>query len=165
MAGEGGWYYVKNGQTVGPMSREELIQAIPTADGPTTLIWGPGVSEWTEARHVVSLGAGATHTAAPPRPPKARRADEIDYEILGDDMQFVEVTLDPGEVVIAEAGGMMYMSEGIEMQTVFGDPSKEQGFFGKLADAGKRIVTGESLFLTTFGAASNQREQVAFAAP
>jgi len=165
MSGEGGWYYVKNGQTVGPMSREELIQAIPTADGPATLIWGPGVNEWTEARHVVSLGAGATHTTAPPRPPKARRADEIDYEIFGDDMQFVEVTLDPGEVVIAEAGGMMYMSEGIEMQTVFGDPSKEQGFLGKLVDAGKRIVTGESLFLTTFGAAGNKREQVAFAAP
>jgi uncharacterized protein (AIM24 family) len=165
MSGEGGWYYVKNGQTVGPMSREELIQAIPSAGGPATLIWGPGVNEWTEARHVVSLGAGATHTAAPPRPPKARRADEIDYEIFGDDMQFVEVTLDPGEVVIAEAGGMMYMSDGIEMQTVFGDPSKEQGFLGKLVDAGKRIVTGESLFLTTFGAASNKREQVAFAAP
>ena len=66
-----------------------------------------------------------------------RRADEIDYELYGDDMQFVEVTLDPGEVVVAEAGGMMYMTEGIEMQTVFGDPSKNQGFFGKLMDAGQ----------------------------
>ena len=66
MSGEGGWYYVKNGQTVGPMSREELIQAVPSADGPATLIWGPGVTEWTEARHIVSLGAGATHTTASP---------------------------------------------------------------------------------------------------
>lgn len=165
MAGEGGWYYVKDEQTIGPVSREELVGAVPSAGGPKTLVWGPGVSEWTEARHVVSLGVGTTHTAAPPGPPKTRRADEIDFELFGDDMQFVEVTLDPGEVVIAEAGSMMYMSDGIEMQTVFGDPSKEQGFIGKLFDAGKRMITGESLFLTTFGATGSSRERVAFAAP
>jgi len=165
MAGEGGWYYVKDGQTIGPVAREELIRAIASAGGPQTLVWGPGVAEWTEARHVVWLGTGTKNPVAPPRPPKTRRADEIDYELSGDDMQFVEVTLDPGEVVVAEAGGMMYMTDGIEMQTVFGDPSKQQGFLGKLVDAGKRMVTGESLFLTTFGAAGNRREQVAFAAP
>ena len=165
MAGEGGWYYVKDGQTIGPVSREELVGAVPSAGGPKTLVWGPGVSEWTEARHVVSLGAGTTHSAAPPGPPKIRRADEIDYELFGDDMQFVEVTLDPDEVVVAEAGSMMYMSDGIEMQTVFGDPSKNQGFMGKLFDAGKRMITGESLFLTTFGATGSSRERVAFAAP
>ncbi len=60
---------------------------------------------------------------------------------------------------------MMYMTDGIEMQTVFGDPSKQQGFFGKLFDAGKRMITGESLFLTTFGAMSNKQEKVAFASP
>jgi uncharacterized protein (TIGR00266 family) len=166
MANEGGWYYVKAGQTVGPMSMEELRKAV--AAGPEagkTLVWGPGVPEWTEAKHVVSLGVGVPQAAVPPRAPKARRSDEIDYEIFGDDMQFVEITLDPGEVVVAEAGGMMYMTQGIEMQTVFGDPSKQQGFFGKMLDAGKRMVTGESLFLTTFGATSNKREQVAFAAP
>ncbi len=165
MSGDGGWYYAKNGQTMGPMSREELVRAIPSAHGPETMVWGPGVSEWTEARHVVSLGAGASHSSAPPRAPSNRRAQDIEYEIFGDDMQFVEVTLDPGEVVVAEAGGMMYMTQGIEMQTVFGDPSKDHGLFGKLLEAGKRMVTGESLFLTTFGAVSNKREQVAFAAP
>lgn len=165
MAGEGGWYYVKDGQTIGPVSREELIRAVPSAGGPKAMVWGPGVAEWTEARHVVSLGTGTTRPDSPPRPPRSRRADEIDYELFGDDMQFVEVTLDPGEVTVAEAGAMMYMTDGIEMQTVFGDPSKQQGFLGKLFDAGKRMVTGESLFLTTFGAAGNKREQVAFAAP
>ena len=165
MAGEAGWYYVKDGKTVGPMARDELVGALGSAAGPGTLVWGPGVSEWTAAKHVVSLGAGTTQRVVPPQAPKTRRADEIDYELFGDDMQFVEVTLDPGEVVIAEAGAMMYMSSGIEMQTVFGDPSKEQGFLGKLFDAGKRMVTGESLFLTTFGATGSQREQVAFAAP
>jgi uncharacterized protein (TIGR00266 family) len=114
---------------------------------------------------VAGLGVVAAVRPAPPHPPGGRRADEIDYEIFGDDMQYVEIALDPGEVVVAEAGGMMYMTRGIQMQTVFGDPSKQQGFLGKLLDAGKRIVTGESLFLTTFGAAGGQREQVAFAAP
>jgi uncharacterized protein (TIGR00266 family) len=147
------------------MGREELVAALPAAGGPQTLVWGPGVAEWTEARHVAALGMGPAARVAPPRAPKTRRTDEIDYQLYGDDMQFVEVTLDPGEVVVAEAGAMMYMSSGIEMQTVFGDPSKQQGFLGKLFDAGKRMVTGESLFLTTFGAAGNQREQVAFAAP
>lgn len=161
-----GWYYIRNGETVGPVSREALAAALEGAAGASTLVWGPGVSEWTEARHVVALGTVDAPGVRPPRTPKtAQRADEIDYELYGDDMQFVEITLDPGEVVVAEAGAMMYMTQGIEMQTVFGDPSKNQGFFGKLFDAGKRMITGESLFLTTFGATGNQREKVAFAAP
>ena len=165
MSSNSGWYFVRDGQTIGPVAQAELARMLKGPDGPQTLVWGPGITEWTEARHVAALGIGAASAAAPPPAPTTRRADEIDYEIFGDDMQFVEVTLDPGEVVVAEAGGMMYMSQGIEMQTVFGDPSKQQGFLGKLLDAGKRVVTGESLFLTTFGAMGNQRERVAFAAP
>jgi len=95
-----------------------------------------------------------------------RKADEIEYEIYGNEMQFCEITLDPNEMVIAESGGMMYMSSGIKMETVFGDPSQSnQGFWGKMMSAGKRIMTGESLFMTTFTAASNRRETIAFAAP
>lgn len=166
MSSESGWYYVKDGQTVGPVSREELVRALSVVQGPQTLVWGPGVADWTEARHIASLRQpGQGGEAPPPRPAGNRRSDEIDYEIIGDDMQFVEVTLDPGEVVIAEAGGMLYMTDGIDMKTVFGDPSKNQGFLGKVLDAGKRMLTGESLFLTTFGAISNRREQVSFAAP
>lgn len=165
MATDSGWYYAKEGQTIGPISQAELKQALSSAAGPSTLVWGPGVSSWTEARHIPALGAGSQRTTTPPRAPTTRRSDEIDYELFGDDMQYVEITLDPGEVVVAEAGGMMYMSSGIEMQTVFGDPSKNHGFLGKLFDAGKRMVTGESLFLTTFAAGGNKREQVAFASP
>lgn len=166
MSSDNGWYYVDGkGQTVGPMSRERLVSELQSGSGGRALVWGPGTPEWTEARHVGALGFSSAPQVAPPPVRKAIRADEIDYEITGDDMQFVEITLDPDEVVVAEAGAMMYMSQGIEMQTVFGDPSKQQGFFGKLLDAGKRMVTGESLFLTTFGAVSNKREQVAFAAP
>jgi len=93
-------------------------------------------------------------------------SDVIDYEIHGNEMQYVEVTLDPGEMAVSEAGNMMYMTAGIEMQTVFGDPAKrEQGFFSKIATAGKRLLTGESMFVTTFTATGSAREVVAFAAP
>lgn len=95
-----------------------------------------------------------------------RKADQIDYEIIGSEMQAVAITLDPGEMVVAEAGSMMYMTGGIKMETVFGDPSaQQQGFWGKLASAGKRLVTGESIFLTTFTAIGSERETVAFASP
>jgi uncharacterized protein (TIGR00266 family) len=92
--------------------------------------------------------------------------DVIDYEIYGSEMQFAEVTLDPGEMVIAEAGAMMYMTAGIKMETVFGDPGQQnQSFFGKVVTAGKRMITGESLFLTTFSNSAGKRETVAFASP
>jgi uncharacterized protein (TIGR00266 family) len=168
MSSTAGWYYVKDGETVGPLSREALLQQLPSAGGLDALVYGPNTADWTRARHIASLAAdlrGGDAAAPPPAPSRPRRADEIEYEIFGDDLQFVEITLDPNEVVVAEAGAMMYMTNGIEMQTVFGDPSKQQGMFGKLLDAGRRMVTGESLFLTTFGATGGRREQVAFAAP
>jgi uncharacterized protein (TIGR00266 family) len=91
---------------------------------------------------------------------------EIDYKIYGDDMQFVEVELDPNEATVAEAGGMMYMDDGIEMETVFGDGSQQQsGFMGALMGAGKRLLTGESLFMTVFHNRSSQKKKVAFGAP
>jgi uncharacterized protein (TIGR00266 family) len=100
-------------------------------------------------------------------PGKRGTADEIDYAIYGDDTQYVEVGLDPGETVIAEAGSMMYMTSGIEMQTVFGDPSQAAGgFWNKVVAAGKRVLTGESLFMTTFTNSQGRgKETVAFAAP
>ena len=91
---------------------------------------------------------------------------EVDYEVFGDDMQFVEVELDPGEATVAEAGGMMYMDDGIDMETVFGDGSQQQtGFIGALMGAGKRLLVGESLFMTVFLNKSSQKKRVAFGAP
>src|SRR5687767_13334530 len=91
---------------------------------------------------------------------------EIDYTIFGDDMQFVEVELDPNEATVAEAGGMMYMDDGVEMETIFGDGSAQQsGFLGALVGAGKRLLTGESLFMTVFLNKSGQKKKVAFGAP
>ena len=92
--------------------------------------------------------------------------DVIDYQIYGDDMQFVEVELDPQESAIGEAGSMMYMEANIAMDTIFGDGSAQQGgLFGKLLGAGKRLVTGESLFTTVYTNNGSQKRKVAFAAP
>src|SRR6185295_2847051 len=91
---------------------------------------------------------------------------EIDYEIVGDDLQFVRIELDPNEAVIAEAGGMMYAEDGIQMETIFGDGSqKQQGVMGALMGAGKRLLTGESLFMTVFSNQGQGKKKVAFAAP
>ncbi len=89
--------------------------------------------------------------------------DVVDFEIFGDDMQYVEIELDPGEAAIGEAGAMMMMQDGVEMDTVFGDGSAQQGgLFGKLMGAGKRLVTGESLFTTIFHNESKAKRRVAF---
>jgi uncharacterized protein (TIGR00266 family) len=93
--------------------------------------------------------------------------DVVDYEIKGAEMQFVEVELDPGEAAVGEAGSMMFMDAGVEMDTVFGDGSQNTGggLFGKLLGAGKRLVTGESLFTTVYTNATRAKARVAFAAP
>ena len=93
--------------------------------------------------------------------------DVVDYEIKGSEMQFVEVELDPGEAAVGEAGSMMFMDAGIGMDTVFGDGSRNAagGLFGKLLSAGKRLVTGESLFTTVYTNNVQQKQRVAFAAP
>ena len=91
---------------------------------------------------------------------------EVDYEIFGDDMQIVEVELDPGETVIAEAGAMSYMEEGILYETRMGDGSKtNEGIMGKLLNVGKRVLTGESIFLTHFTNNGSGKKRVAFGAP
>ncbi|MCU0241107.1 MAG: TIGR00266 family protein [Vicinamibacteria bacterium] len=91
---------------------------------------------------------------------------EVDYQIFGNEMQYVEIELDPEEAAVAEAGGMMYMDDGIRMETIFGDGSQKQsGFMGALMGAGKRLLTGESLFMTVFMNSARDKRRVAFAAP
>jgi uncharacterized protein (TIGR00266 family) len=94
------------------------------------------------------------------------RCHEVDYKILGAEMQLVEVELDPGETVIAEAGAMNYMEEGIDFETKMGDGSEpDQGLMGKLFSAGKRVITGESIFTTHFTNRGIGKRHVAFSAP
>jgi uncharacterized protein (TIGR00266 family) len=170
MASEAVWYYALGTQHVGPMCLEDLVTE--TRGNPQTLVYGPGLTVWTPAIQVPEVAAFLQQPADGPRPVELPvpplSADVIDYEVFGDEMQYAVITLDPGEMAIAEPGAMMFMTAGIKMETVFGDPSAQQsqGFWGKVASAGKRLLTGESLFVTTFtNIASVGREQVAFAAP
>jgi uncharacterized protein (TIGR00266 family) len=94
-------------------------------------------------------------------------AHDIDYFIYGEEMQYVAIELDPGETAVAEAGSFMMMDDGVQMQTIFGDGSQQQGggLFGKLMNAGKRLLTGEGLFMTTFTNIGQGKKQVSFASP
>src|SRR5436190_3270023 len=103
-----------------------------------------------------------------PQPPplSSTQMHEVDFKIHGDDMQFVEIELDPQEAVVAEAGGMMFMEDGIGMETIFGDGSAKQGgIMGALLGAGKRLLVGESLFMTVFQNQGVGKKHVAFGAP
>lgn len=94
------------------------------------------------------------------------KAHEIDFQIFGEEMQYVEIELDPQEIVIAEAGSFMMMDNNVQMQTIFGDGSQQQtGIFDKLLSAGKRVLTGESLFMTAFINQNNYKSKVSFASP
>jgi hypothetical protein len=97
-----------------------------------------------------------------------RNNHEIDYKIYGEELQFVEIELDPGETVIGEPGGFMMMDDGIEMQTLFGDgsaSSNQGGLLGRLMNAGKRVLVGANLFMTAFTNIGNGKRKVSFAAP
>lgn len=160
------WYVAVGGQSVGPLSEAELVDSLQTGTyGPDTQVYCEGVTEWAPAGTVPALKG---HTPPPPPPGRQRagRADEVDFEIHGSEMQFVEVELDPGESVVAEAGAMMYMGDGIQMETIFGDGSARQSsLMDKLVGAGKRLLTGESLFMTIFTHQGSGKSHVAFAAP
>jgi uncharacterized protein (TIGR00266 family) len=92
--------------------------------------------------------------------------DVVDYKVYGAEMQFVEIELDPTEAAVGEAGSMFYMEDGIKMETIFGDGSAQQsGFFGKVLGAGKRLLSGESLFTTMYTNGATVKRKVAFGAP
>lgn len=166
------WYMAIGGHQVGPVSQDDVVTNLRngTIDG-NTLVFTAGMSNWTPLKDVPVLAAflsGGPGSAAPAPPPivPGRRAHEIDFKIVGSEMQFVEVELDPGESAVAEAGSMMYMTPGIAMETVFGDGSQQRsGVMNALLGAGKRLITGESLFMTVFTNAGSGKQQVSFAAP
>jgi len=171
MANAQQWYMVISGHQVGPVGVSEIISNIQNGTvQAATLVFTPGMMDWTPAGKVEIFAPHFGRQAAPVQVPKVpgREAEEIDFKIFGDDLQFVEVELDPGESAVAEAGAMMYMTEGIQMQTIFGDGSAasvSSGIMGKLIGAGKRLLTGESLFMTIFTNLGAGKQRVAFAAP
>ncbi len=169
------WYVAVAGQQQGPMSGDDVIARVRAGQlDRSAHVFTQGMANWepigNRAEFAPAFAGGGAGVAMPPPAPStsALTAHEIDYEIFGQEMQFVEITLDPGEQCVAEAGSFMYMDPGIQMETIFGDGSAQSGgggFMGKLMQAGKRVLTGESLFMTLFGNTGGTRQKVAFASP
>lgn len=158
------WYLSYNGQQFGPYDDAQAVaQARQNPDG---FAWREGFTGWVAIGQVNELTQRPGAGVAPP-PMNTRTADDIDFKIFGTEMQFVEIELDPGESAVAEAGAMMYKDAAIQMQTVFGDGTGgSQGtFMDKLVGAGKRLLTGESLFMTMFTHTGQGKARVAFGAP
>ena len=170
-----------NGEKLGPLSTNEAKRY--TRNDQNGFGWKEGFSDWKPISQIAELqtrsnslyARGGTTSTPPPSRATNRAvqdfdsADEIDYKIFGEDIQYVEIELDPRESVVSEAGSMMYKDSDIVMDTVFGDGSGSQadsgGFLDKLVGAGKRLVTGESLFTTVFTHNGQGKAKLAFAAP
>ncbi len=164
-----------NGKKIGPIFEDEAREYVKkNING---VAWKQGFSDWQPIASISELTgkknpfSSRASSVPPSRVTGGRtmRADEIDYKIFGEDIQYVEIELDPEESAVAEAGSMMYKNSHIVMDTIFGDGSGSQedsgGFFGKLVGAGKRLITGESLFTTVFTHTGVGKATVAFAAP
>ncbi len=159
------WFFHHQGQQIGPLDQAAAV-AFARAN-PGAFCWRTGFSEWLPVDRVAELSG-----QVPAGPPSsevrlAPHSDEIDFRIVGSEMQFVEIELDPGESAVAEAGAMMYKDSAVAMETYFGDGSGEQdqSFMDKLVGAGKRLLTGESLFITAFTNQGPGKARVAFGAP
>lgn len=164
------WYVAVGGQQQGPWSTAEVQDAIRGGRyGRDAYVFSEGMANWVPITSQPELASafGPSVSAPPPPPPGRSAAHEIDYELFGEEMQYVEITLDPGEACVAEAGAFLYMEPGIEMATIFGDGSGQEGsgLMGKLLTAGKRVLTGESLFMTVFQNQGTSKRRVAFGAP
>jgi uncharacterized protein (TIGR00266 family) len=165
------WHYLDSQKTSHQFTEDQLAAMVETGTiTRSTLVWKSGMAEWAPAGQAMPGSFAGPMTAPPPVPAggvPGRRCHEVDYEIFGNEMQIVEVELDPGETVIAEAGAMNYVESDIVFEAKMGDGSTPQeGVMGKLLAVGKRALTGESIFMTHFshrGGAGKRR--VAFAAP
>ncbi|MCI1728698.1 MAG: AIM24 family protein [Chiayiivirga sp.] len=115
------WFISYNGQQMGPLDHAAAVAQ--ATKNPNGHVWRQGFAEWIPLSACTELSAGSGTALNAPPPPTSRRADEIDYKIYGEDMQFVEIELDPGESAVAEAGSMMYKEATVQMETVFGDGS------------------------------------------
>ena len=173
------WFLAYNGQQIGPM--DDFQARAQAQANPNGLAWRDGFAQWLPIQQVPELLPTMPQpvAAVQPIPPAQAPApaaqvnmpessDEVDYKIVGSEMQFVEIELDPGESAVAEAGAMMYKDVAVQMDTLFGDGSKasaQGGFMDKLLGAGKRLLTGESLFITVFTHRGQGKAHVAFGAP
>jgi len=170
------WHYLDQQNRPKQVLEEELAPLANSGEIlPSSHIWKEGMTEWLPAGKVTpELFNDVSRVTPPPIPPTlsvgpepGQKCHEIDYELFGGDMQIVEVELDPGETVIAEAGAMNYLEEDISFEAKMGDGSEtNSGLMGKLMAVGKRALTGESIFMTHFShQGGSGKRRVAFAAP
>ena len=169
------WHYADANKQQQQTSEDQLPSLISHGIvTPQTMVWTSGQANWQPAQEVLASHfnrEGATPPppipGAPPLSKAPMRSHEVDYELFGDDMQVVEVELDPGETVIGEAGAMNYLEDDIQFESKMGDGTKpDEGLMGKLLGAGKRMITGESIFMTHFTHEGHSgKRRVAFAAP
>jgi uncharacterized protein (TIGR00266 family) len=159
------WYLSYQGNQTGPF--DDAQAAALARKDPNGYAWREGYAEWMPISQISELSTLQLNVPAPPQAASGGRADVVDFQIHGKEMQFVEIELDPGESAVAEAGAMMYKDDSIAMQTIFGDGSGTGGggFMDKLLGAGKRLLTGESLFMTVFTHSGQGKAHVAFGAP
>lgn len=158
------WYLSYDGNQSGPFDQSQAIAQV--RKNPDGYAWREGYADWLPIRKIGELSSGPTAVPTPPPISTTARAHEIEYKIIGNEMQFVEVELDPGESAVAEAGAMMYKDKSVAMETILGDGSNSGGgFMDKLLGAGKRLLTGESLFMTVFSHKGRGKAHVAFGAP
>lgn len=163
------WHYAHSKDDQRQASEEDLPSLAASGQiTPQTKVWTKGMDNWAVAGQALPqlFSSAPAATSAPP-PMSSQKSHEIDYEIFGDDMQIVEVELDPGETVIAEAGAMNYVEPDITFEAKMGDGSNPaEGVMGKLLSVGKRALTGESIFMTHFThSGTSQKRRAAFAAP
>jgi len=159
------WYLSYDGNQVGPLDKAQAMAQVQK--NPNGYAWREGFAEWLPISQIAELSTSGVPIPEPPASTSAS-ADEIDFKIFGSEMQFVEVELDPGESAVAEAGAMMYKDSSVQMETIFGDGSASStggGFMDKLLGAGKRLLTGESLFITVFTHTGQGKAHAAFGAP
>lgn len=161
------WHYHTPSGSNGTIAEENLVELVSNGTlRPETFVWKAGMTEWKPAGQVLPQLFLASGSPPPLPAARGKRAHEIDFTILGESMQMVEIELDPNETVIAEAGSMNYMEDGITFETKMGDGSTpDTGFMGKLMQVGKRALTGESLFMTHFTNRGGGKKTVAFASP
>jgi len=161
------WHVAEDGKTTGPYTNAQIADGLAAGKySPATLVWRKGFAEWLPISQVPELTNPSS--VPPPLSATSMSAHEIDFEIFGHEMQFIEIELDPGESAVSEAGSMMYMSDQIRMETIFGDGSAQSqsgSFMDKMLGAGKRLITGEGLFTTMFTFTGHGKGRVAFGAP
>ncbi len=165
---EQSWFLGINGQQQGPLTTSQILGMISQGTvSDASYVFAQGMATWTPIKQVPDFAQAFSPGFVPPPPPSGPApSDEIDYVISGEELQYIEITLDPGEACISESGAMLYIEQDIGMKQLFGDGTdRQQGALDVAMSAGKRLLTGESLTFTEWKNNGSTRRTLAFASP